>query len=61
MTAAGGKGIALRCDCADPAEVARFASTLERVDVLVNDISAGDAITEWARRSGSSRSRRGGR
>ncbi len=47
VTAAGGKGIAVRCDCSDPAEVERFASTLERVDVLVNDIWGGDAIAEW--------------
>jgi NAD(P)-dependent dehydrogenase (short-subunit alcohol dehydrogenase family) len=52
VTAAGGTGIAVRCDHADPAQVralvARIAAEQDgRIDVLVNDVWGGDPLTEW--------------
>lgn len=53
VTAAGGTGIAVRCDHAEPDEVralvARIASEQDgRLDVLVNDVWGGDALVAWA-------------
>ncbi len=51
VTAAGGRGIAVRTDHTVEAEVerlfARIRSEQGRLDVLVNDIWGGDALTEW--------------
>jgi NAD(P)-dependent dehydrogenase (short-subunit alcohol dehydrogenase family) len=51
VTAAGGRGIAVRTDHGDPEQVealiARVRSESGRLDVLVNDIWGGDALTEW--------------
>ncbi len=51
VTAAGGCGIAVRTDHTVEAEVerllARIRSEQGRLDVLVNDIWGGDALTEW--------------
>ena len=51
VTAAGGRGIAVRTDHTVEAEVERlFARVREeqgRLDVLVNDVWGGDALTEW--------------
>ena len=53
VTAAGGRGIAVRTDHTVEAEVERlFARVREgqgRLDVLVNDVWGGDALTEWGR------------
>jgi NAD(P)-dependent dehydrogenase (short-subunit alcohol dehydrogenase family) len=54
VTAAGGRGVAVRVDHLVPAEVeALFARVAEeqdgRLDVLVNDIWGGDPLTEWGR------------
>ena len=53
VTAAGGRGIAARTDHTVEAEVERlFARVREeqgRLDVLVNDVWGGDALTEWGR------------
>ena len=53
VTAAGGRGIAVRTDHTVEAEVERlFARIREeqgRLDVLVNDIWGGDALTEWGK------------
>jgi len=50
-TAAGGNGIAVRCDHSDPEQVAallhRVRSQQRRLDILVNDIWGGDPLTEW--------------
>lgn len=50
-TAAGGTGIAVRCDHSDPQQVAALVHQIRsqhgRLDVLVNDIWGGDALTEW--------------
>ncbi|HEX8253434.1 MAG TPA: SDR family oxidoreductase [Thermoanaerobaculia bacterium] len=50
VTARGGHGIAVQVDHTDPQQVARFFSTLERVDVLVNDIWGGDHVMEWGKK-----------
>jgi NAD(P)-dependent dehydrogenase (short-subunit alcohol dehydrogenase family) len=51
VTAAGGRGIAVQTDHLQADQVERlFARVKEesgRVDVLVNDIWGGDALTEW--------------
>lgn len=53
VTTAGGRGIAVRTDHSDAADIAAlFTRVIEEsghVDVLVNDIWGGDSITEWQR------------
>ncbi|MCR9244671.1 MAG: SDR family oxidoreductase [bacterium] len=53
VTAAGGNGIAVRVDHTEEAAVAalfeRVDSEHGRLDVLVNDIWGGDALTEWGK------------
>jgi NAD(P)-dependent dehydrogenase (short-subunit alcohol dehydrogenase family) len=49
----GGTGIAVRVDHTVPEEVAALFARIEaehgRLDILVNDIWGGDALTEWGR------------
>lgn len=51
VTAAGGIGIAVRCDHNDPADVAALVDRIRadhgRLDVLVNDIWGGDHLINW--------------
>ena len=51
VTAAGGHGIAVRCDHSDVRQVVALIRRVEdeqdRLDVLVNDIWGGDPLTEW--------------
>ena len=51
VTAAGGRGIAVRTDHTVEAEVERLFARVRaeqgRLDVLVNDVWGGDALTEW--------------
>ena len=51
VTAEGGRGIAVRADHTVESEVeqlfARIRAEAGRLDVLVNDIWGGDALTEW--------------
>ena len=51
VTAEGGRGVAVRTDHTVEAEVeqlfARVRAEAGRLDVLVNDIWGGDALTEW--------------
>jgi len=51
VTAAGGRGIAVRTDHLQAAEVERLFARVKaesgRLDVLVNDIWGGDDLTEW--------------
>lgn len=51
VTAAGGAGVAVRCDHADPddvvALVARIRADHGRLDVLVNDVWGGDPLVTW--------------
>jgi NAD(P)-dependent dehydrogenase (short-subunit alcohol dehydrogenase family) len=53
VTAAGGKGIAIRVDHTSPADVKKLVATIKRrhkgLDILVNDVWGGDAITEWGK------------
>ncbi len=52
VEAAGGRGIAVRVDHSDPAQVEALFGRIEeeqdgRLDVLVNDIWGGDPLTRW--------------
>lgn len=53
VTAAGGQGIAFRADHTVESEVeqlfARIRAEAGRLDILVNDIWGGDALTEWGK------------
>ncbi|MGA8145636.1 MAG: SDR family oxidoreductase [Candidatus Acidiferrales bacterium] len=53
VTAAGGHGIAVRVDHTIPAEVKKLVAGIERrykgLDILVNDIWGGDALTEFGK------------
>lgn len=51
VTAHGGRGIAVRTDHTDPEQVRalieRIAAEQGALDLLVNDVWGGDALTEW--------------
>ena len=53
VTAAGGRGIAVRVDHEEPAEVKKLVARIKRqhkgLDILVNDVWGGDALTEFGR------------
>jgi NAD(P)-dependent dehydrogenase (short-subunit alcohol dehydrogenase family) len=54
VDAAGGRGIAVQVDFAEPAQVRALAERVERdeggrLDVLVNDVWGGDPLTDWSR------------
>jgi NAD(P)-dependent dehydrogenase (short-subunit alcohol dehydrogenase family) len=53
VTAAGGRGIAVRVDHTVPTEVKKLVATIKRrhkgLDILVNDVWGGDALTEWGK------------
>ena len=54
VTALGGKGIAVRCDHLEPAEVRKLVSRIDReqngrLDILVNDIWGGDSLCEFGK------------
>jgi NAD(P)-dependent dehydrogenase (short-subunit alcohol dehydrogenase family) len=53
VTAAGGRGIAVRVDHTDPAQVKKLVARIKRrhqgLDVLVNDVWGGDALTEFGK------------
>jgi NAD(P)-dependent dehydrogenase (short-subunit alcohol dehydrogenase family) len=53
VTAAGGHGIAVRVDHTRPSEVKRLVAGIERrhkrLDILVNDVWGGDALTEFGK------------
>lgn len=51
VTAAGGEGIAVRCDHGDPTDVAALVDRIRtvhgRLDVLGNDVWGGDHFVSW--------------
>jgi NAD(P)-dependent dehydrogenase (short-subunit alcohol dehydrogenase family) len=52
VTSRGGRGIAVRVDHSDPAQVAQLVARIDReqsgrLDILINDIWGGDPLTEW--------------
>jgi NAD(P)-dependent dehydrogenase (short-subunit alcohol dehydrogenase family) len=53
VTAAGGHGIAIKVDHTEPAQVKKLVATIKRrhkgLDILVNDVWGGDALTEWGK------------
>ncbi len=50
VTARGGKGIAVRVDHTDPAQVAALFEQVGPFDLLVNDIWGGDELVEWGKK-----------
>ncbi|HEX8103679.1 MAG TPA: SDR family oxidoreductase [Solirubrobacteraceae bacterium] len=53
VEAAGGRGIAVQVDHADPRQVAALVERVEheqsgRLDVLVNDVWGGDPLAQWS-------------
>jgi NAD(P)-dependent dehydrogenase (short-subunit alcohol dehydrogenase family) len=50
VTARGGRGIAVRVDHTDPAQVAALFEQTGDIDILVNDIWGGDDLVEWGKR-----------
>jgi NAD(P)-dependent dehydrogenase (short-subunit alcohol dehydrogenase family) len=53
VTAAGGRGIPVRVDHTDPSQVKKLVALIKRrhyrLDILVNDIWGGDALTEFGK------------
>ena len=53
VTAAGGRGIAVRVDHTEPVEVKKLVARIKRrhggLDILVNDVWGGDALTEFGK------------
>jgi len=53
VTAAGGYGIAVRVDHTEPAELKKLVAGIKRrhkgLDILVNDVWGGDALTEFGK------------
>ena len=53
VTEAGGRGIAIRVNHTEPAEVKKLVTTIKRrhhgLNILVNDVWGGDALTEWGK------------
>jgi NAD(P)-dependent dehydrogenase (short-subunit alcohol dehydrogenase family) len=53
VTAAGGHGIAVKVDHEVPAELKKLVALIKRrhkgLDILVNDVWGGDALTEWSK------------
>ncbi len=53
VTAAGGRGIPVRVDHTKPEDVKRLVAMIRRrqkgLDILVNDVWGGDALTEWSK------------
>src|SRR5579863_7993778 len=53
VTAAGGRGIAVRVDHTEPAQVKKLVTGIKRrhkgLDILVNDVWGGDVLTEWGK------------
>ena len=53
VTAAGGRGIPVRVDHTQPSEVKKLVAAIKhrhkRLDILVNDVWGGDALTEFGK------------
>jgi NAD(P)-dependent dehydrogenase (short-subunit alcohol dehydrogenase family) len=53
VSAAGGRGIAVRVDHTEPADVKKLVAAIKRrhrrLDILVNDVWGGDALTEFGK------------
>jgi len=53
VTAAGGRGIAVRVDHTKPSDVKKLVASIKRrhkgLDILVNDVWGGDALTEFGK------------
>jgi len=53
VSAAGGRGIAVRADHTKPSDVKKLVATIKRrhkgLDILVNDVWGGDALTEFGK------------
>ncbi|AWN22999.1 short-chain dehydrogenase [Deinococcus irradiatisoli] len=54
VTAAGGRGVPIRCDHSDPPQVAGLMDRIQAeyggLDILVNDIWGGEKLSEWGKK-----------
>lgn len=50
VTARGGRGVAVRADHTDPAQVAGLFERVGEFDILINDIWGGDDLVEWGKK-----------
>lgn len=50
VTAAGGRGIAVRADHTSPTQVKELFEEVGELDILVNDIWGGDDLVEWGKK-----------
>jgi len=50
VTERGGRGVAVRADHTDPAQVAALFELVGAFDILVNDIWGGDDLTQWGKK-----------
>ncbi len=49
VDAAGGKGIAVRCDLTDPSDVDALAAKIDRLDIFIDNAWGGENLVEWGK------------
>lgn len=49
VDAAGGKGIAVRCDLTSPSDVDALAARIEKLDIFVDNAWGGENLVEWGK------------
>ncbi|MFC3892586.1 SDR family oxidoreductase [Lentzea rhizosphaerae] len=49
VDAAGGKGIAVRCDFTVPSDVDALAARIDRLDIFVDNAWGGESLVEWGK------------
>ncbi|MGW6443805.1 SDR family oxidoreductase [Lentzea sp. NPDC055074] len=49
VDAAGGRGIAVRCDLTNPSDVDALAARIEKLDIFVDNAWGGENLVEWGK------------
>ncbi|USX50191.1 SDR family oxidoreductase [Lentzea sp. HUAS12] len=49
VDAAGGKGIAVRCDLTKPSDVDALAARIEKLDIFIDNAWGGENLVEWGK------------
>jgi NAD(P)-dependent dehydrogenase (short-subunit alcohol dehydrogenase family) len=49
VDAAGGRGIAVRCDFTDPSDVDALVARIDRLDIFVDNAWGGENLVEWGK------------